>query len=175
MNRMLLTVTLALLTGVGTGVGLVATVPSAQAQPARALPTDCSPGMLVVAQRDGRFGCVEPSKALALTSCREGDFITVNAFGDLRCQGIALSGGSTKALLPSCSSGQVLRSDGGGSWRCVSAATSVPGCSSGQFLQSEGGGSWRCVSSPSALPSCSSGQILVAESSSSWRCGDAKR
>jgi hypothetical protein len=99
---------------------------------------------LVVAQGEDRFACVEPRAALALSGCHDGDFVTMDAFGRLRCQSISTSS-TTKALLPNCSSGQFLQSDGGGSWKCVPASSTMPSCSSGQILVSEGSSGWRCT------------------------------
>ena len=119
-----------------------ATLASADSSHAATIPNDCSSGQLLVSQGNNTFACVSPSRALALYGCNEGDFITMKS-GELRCQGITSSTWNVKALLPSCSSGEFLQSEGFGSWRCVSAPTSLPSCSSGETIVMDGG--WRCT------------------------------
>jgi hypothetical protein len=110
------------------------------------IPNDCSSGALLVSQGGGNFSCVSPSRALQLSGCHDGDFVTMSSSGELACQGISSTTWSVKALLPNCSSGQVLQSEGFGSWRCVSPSSlnTLPSCSSGETIVMDGG-SWRCT------------------------------
>lgn len=73
-------------------------------------------------------------------------------------------------VLPTCSSGQFLQSEGFGKWRCLEADKVIPSCSSGETLRSEGYSSgWKCDRKPQ-MPSCSSGEVWVSEGGDSWRC-----
>jgi len=129
----------------GASLCALASVATARAD---ALPTgptipSCPLDSLLVSQGNSTFACVAPDHALKLSGCRDGDFLTTSG-GQLRCKGISGSS-STKALLPDCSSGQVLQSEGSGSWRCVSPTASLPSCSSGDTLVSEGSSGWKCT------------------------------
>jgi hypothetical protein len=81
------------------------------------LPADCSSGELVVFDSFGRFQCVAVSEALRLPNCDSGDFLTVE-YGTLKCVGREESSSASHALLPSCSSGETLVSEGFGEWDC---------------------------------------------------------
>ncbi len=144
------------------------TVRDAFAQPraSSSLPAGCSAGQVVVAEGDGRFACRPPSRALQLAGCDAGDFVVSGSSGELRCERPSRTSWGARALLPECSSGASLVSEGFGRWRCVDEV--MPRCSSGESLVSEGGGRWRCAES--ALPRCSSGEILVSEGGGRWRC-----
>lgn len=111
--------------------------------PLASIPNDCSSGSLLVSQGSGSFACVSPNRALQLSGCRDGDFVTTSN-GELVCQGISSTTWSVKALLPNCSSGQILQSEGFGNWRCVSPPAILPSCSSGETIVMDGG-SWRCT------------------------------
>ena len=113
------------------------------------LPDDCSGGEIVVYEGFHRFQCLTPFEALKLSGCDTGDFITVE-YGSLKCIGREEYASASHALLPSCSSGQTLVSEGFGEWDCASRDEAVR----------------------SVLPSCSSGQTLVSEGYSGWRCAD---
>ena len=108
---------------------------------------DCYSGELLVSKGQGQFECVSPSRALALSNCQSGDFVTSTG-SELKCDRPQNMSWNIKALLPSCSSGQVLVSEGFGSWRCVTPSTLpvLPSCSSGEILVSDGGSSWKCAS-----------------------------
>jgi hypothetical protein len=114
----------------------------------RQLPPDCSSGELVVYEGFGEFECVSPFAALGLGGCDSGDFVTVE-YGSLKCVGREEYASASHALLPSCSSGETLVSEGSGQWDCASrdsaARAVLPSCSSGQILVSESGGGWRCA------------------------------
>ena len=113
------------------------------------LPTNCSSGELVVYEGFHRFECLTPFEALKLSNCDSGDFITVE-YGSLKCVGREEYASASHALLPSCSSGETLVSEGFGQWDCASrdsaARAVLPSCSSGQILVSEGSSGWRCAS-----------------------------
>jgi len=119
------------------------------AQPRRppSLPAGCSSGQLVVAEGDGQFVCRPASRALQLAGCDAGDFVVSGGSGELRCERPSRTSWGARALLPECSSGASLVSEGFGRWRCADDV--LPRCSSGEILVSEGGGRWRCASMPS--------------------------
>jgi len=86
------------------------------------LPDDCWSGEIVVATGGGRdFDCVPIREALKLSGCDSGDFVTVNSSGNLACEGPDQFGSSVRALLPDCSSGSTLVSEGFGRWSCHEA------------------------------------------------------
>lgn len=122
---------------------------TALAQPPRApqLPTGCNAGELVVAGSFGRFECRPPSRALQLSGCDAGDFVVAGRGGELRCERPGSASHGIRGLLPECSSGEALLSEGFGRWRCVESP--LPRCSSGETLVSEGSGRWRCAPPPS--------------------------
>lgn len=158
-------VTVVALLAIGAGAS---TLREALAQPrvSPSLPSGCSSGQLVVAEGEGRFACRPASRALQLAGCESGDFVVAGASGELRCERPSRTSWGARALLPECSSGASLVSEGFGRWRCVDEV--LPRCSSGESLVSEGSGRWRCAESP--LPRCSSGEILVSEGGGRWRC-----
>jgi hypothetical protein len=84
----------------------------------RRLPDDCSSGEIVV-YAYGEFECVSVSEALHLSDCSAGDFLTVE-YGTFKCVGREDSASSAHALLPRCSSGEILVSEGFGEWGCAS-------------------------------------------------------
>jgi len=112
-----------------------------------------------------------------LPKCPDGELLVSNGEG-YQCASFESllekhrgSGWGAKNVLPTCSSGEFLQSEGFGSWRCVEGGL-VPRCSSGERLRSEGSSGWRCAQ---GLPSCSSGQVLVAEGGGGWSCKDLDR
>ncbi|MEZ4393836.1 MAG: hypothetical protein R3A48_22415 [Polyangiales bacterium] len=144
----------------------------AAAQPRTlSLPTGCSDGELVVADGSRGFRCRPIRQALRLAGCDRGDFIVADSGGELRCEAPSRTPWGARHLLPECSSGSHLESEGFGRWRCAESA--LPRCSSGESLVSEGSGRWRCVEGP--LPRCSSGEIAVSEGSGRWRCASQSR
>jgi hypothetical protein len=167
--RYVLTLTLALL------VGALARSPlreaSAQPRGAPSLPTNCSDGDIIVAEGTRGFRCRSPRQALRIAGCNQGDFIVTDSSGELRCERASRTSWGARNLLPECSSGNHLESEGFGRWRCIESP--LPRCSSGEVLVSEGSGRWRCIESP--LPRCSSGEVLVSEGSGRWRCASPTR
>ncbi|MFO0626941.1 MAG: hypothetical protein U0325_15120 [Polyangiales bacterium] len=107
------------------------------------LPARCDAGELLVAGSFGRFECRSPSRALALAGCDAGDFVVAGHSGELRCERPANASRGVRGLLPECSAGEVLVSEGFGRWRCVDSP--LPRCASGETLVSEGSGRWRCA------------------------------
>ncbi len=98
----------------------------------------------IVVSRNGKLVCERTQPALGLAFCNDGDHVVTDAFGRLRCERPgATSSGPARGLLPSCSTGEVLVSEGGGAWRC--RPPPLPNCSSGEILVSEGSGSWKCT------------------------------
>ncbi len=83
------------------------------------LPTGCWSGQVVVAAAHGRFECVDLREALRLSSCNDGDFITWDSSGRLECSRPTSFSSGAQALLPQCSSGQILVSEGYSGWRCA--------------------------------------------------------
>jgi hypothetical protein len=84
------------------------------------LPTDCSSGEVVAARSGGGFECVELRELLRLSSCNDGDFVTWDSSGHLECSRPTSFSSGAQALLPQCSSGQILVSEGYSGWRCAS-------------------------------------------------------
>jgi hypothetical protein len=111
-------------------------------QRAGTLPSNCSAGELVVADSFGQFRCRPPGRALQLSGCNSGDFVSINSSGELSCTRPSSFSSGARNLLPSCSSGESLQSEGYGSWRC-SRGVSLPSCSSGESIVADGS-SWRC-------------------------------
>jgi hypothetical protein len=142
--------TLTALAILAAAIALVAiSLHDAGAQPrAAAVPANCDRGQLLVADSQGRFVCTSPRSALQLSGCQTGDFVVTDSSGDLRCERPSSTTWNVRALLPSCSSNELLVSEGFGAWRCASARSLgiLPSCSSGEILVSEGSGSWRCTS-----------------------------
>lgn len=131
-------------------------------------PSECAEGQIVVAVGRGQLGCRSVRQALALSGCQRGDFVVAGSSGELRCEAPSTSSSGARGLLPQCSSDQIVVSEGGSGWRCVSRLPDrlLPSCSSGEYLAADGS-SWRCRT---PLPSCSSGESLVSAGSNSWRC-----
>ena len=99
-----------------------ASSPVAAQDRTRELPDDCWSGEIVVATGGGsEFECVPVKEALKLSGCDSGDFVTVNSSGNLACEGPDQFGSSVRALLPDCSSGSTLVSEGFGRWSCHEA------------------------------------------------------
>ena len=93
--------------------------PVAADEEQRVLPEDCSSGEIVVYAGFNEFECASPFEALHLSGCDSGDFVTVE-YGSLKCVGREEMNSASHALLPSCSSGQILVSEGFGEWDCAS-------------------------------------------------------
>ena len=131
----------------GAGLTLVfaAVTRDAIAQPRRppSLPAGCSAGQIVVSEGDGQFVCRSPGRALQLAGCSSGDFVVSGHNNELRCERPSSTSWGVRNLLPDCSSGAMLVSEGFGRWRCVESI--LPRCSSGEILVSEGSGQWRCA------------------------------
>lgn len=107
-----------------------------------------------------------------LPQCRSGELIVATDQG-YRCASLEslmkdMRGSSwgTEFVMPTCSSGQLLQSEGFGKWRCLDENKLLPRCSSGETLRSEGSSGWTCE----RQPSCSFGEVLVSEGGNSWRC-----
>lgn len=90
----------------------------AEAQTAPALPTSCSRGELVLYDGGGRFTCASVADALRLSGCSSGDFVTAASGGGLHCVRPSNVSWDVRGLLPDCSSGSTLVSEGFGRWRC---------------------------------------------------------
>ncbi len=112
----------------------------------------CEQGALLVSTGDG-YACkrlAEVFKAARSTSSWGAEFV-----------------------LPECSSGQLLESEGFGRWKCVDRASLFPSCSSGETLRSEGSSGWRCTQLQ-VFPQCSSGEMLVGAGGRDFRCEKPK-
>ncbi|NMC70905.1 MAG: hypothetical protein GYA57_12695 [Myxococcales bacterium] len=83
------------------------------------LPTGCWSGQVVVAASSGRFACVDLREALRLSGCNDGDFLTWDSSGHLACTRPNVFSSGSRGLLPECSSGEILVSEGFGRWRCA--------------------------------------------------------
>lgn len=75
----------------------------------------CSRGEVLVAGSSGRFHCEELQSLLP--RCDDGELLS-NRDGRLRCVGGDQSEWGVEGLLPHCSSGAILVSEGFGRWRC---------------------------------------------------------
>lgn len=129
------------------GLALVAILGSAAAGQGSVptLPESCRDGEVVVSGGAGRFECVELGDLLRTRSCSSGDLVTVGAFGALECISPSrVDLGARERLLPDCSSGEALVSEGFGRWGCARGL--LPDCSSGAVLVSEGFGRFGCAS-----------------------------
>lgn len=83
------------------------------------LPTGCWSGEVVVARSGGGFECLDLREMLHLSGCNDGDFITWDSSGHLECSRPTSFSSGAQALLPQCSSGQILVSEGYSGWRCA--------------------------------------------------------
>ena len=88
--------------------------------PANSLPR-CEAGELIVSTGDG-YACKQVQEVLERARGRSSNF---------------------QFVLPDCSSGQTLESEGFGRWKCVDRGMVLPSCSSGEVLRSEGSSGWR--------------------------------
>jgi hypothetical protein len=80
----------------------------------------CNRGDVVIAG-DGELVCVSPDDLrFRGLSCSEGQFLSLDTWGELRCVGPSTSSSGARGLLPECSSGETLVSEGFGRWRCQS-------------------------------------------------------
>jgi hypothetical protein len=83
------------------------------------LPQDCRDGEVVVSRGHGEFECKELTELLGTRPCSSGDVVIVDSFHALACvQPNKLDLGARDAL-PSCSSGEILVSEGFGRWTCA--------------------------------------------------------
>lgn len=79
----------------------------------------CDSGDVVVSDGGDRVRCVEPDE-IDLVRCDDDEVLGTDTWGHLRCVGPSSSSWGVRGLLPSCSSGDTLVSEGFGSWRCQS-------------------------------------------------------
>jgi hypothetical protein len=81
------------------------------------LPQDCRDGEVVVSRGHGEFECKDLTELLGTRPCSSGDVVIVDSFRALACvQPNKLDLGDA---LPSCSSGEILVSEGFGRWTCA--------------------------------------------------------
>jgi hypothetical protein len=85
------------------------------------LPDDCWSGEIVVAESGGEFDCMPLRDALRMSGCDDGDFLTYDSSGGIECTSRSQFSSGARDLLPQCSSGQILVSEGYGGWRCADA------------------------------------------------------
>jgi hypothetical protein len=83
------------------------------------LPNDCWSGEIVVAESGGEFDCMPLRDALHMSGCDDGDFLTYDASGGIDCTSPSQFSSGARDLLPQCSSGQILVSEGYSGWRCA--------------------------------------------------------
>lgn len=102
-----------------------------------------------------------------------GDGYACKRLQDVFKAGRASAPWGAEYLLPECSSGQLLESEGFGRWKCVDRASLFPSCSSGETLRSEGSSGWRCTQAQ-VFPQCSSGEMLVGAGGRDFRCEKPK-
>lgn len=113
-------VVLAVLFGVLLGQVLPQSAPHALGQDRPlTLSSSCSDGDIVVADGGSRLRCVDPDD-LRLRSCDDDELLGTDSSGRLRCVGPSSTPWGVRGLLPDCSSGDTLVSEGFGRWRCQS-------------------------------------------------------
>ncbi|MBN1772999.1 MAG: hypothetical protein JXB32_17145 [Deltaproteobacteria bacterium] len=83
------------------------------------LPTGCWSGEVVVARSGGGFECQDLREYLHLSGCNDGDFVTWSSNGHLSCTRPNWTSSGSRGLLPECSSGEIVVSEGFGRWRCA--------------------------------------------------------
>lgn len=81
----------------------------------------CARGDVVVGGDSGELVCVAPG-TLRFNSlpCDDGEFLRTDTWGALQCVGPSGFSSGARGLLPECSSGDTLVSEGFGRWRCQS-------------------------------------------------------
>ncbi|HSN92375.1 MAG TPA: hypothetical protein VLS93_14180 [Anaeromyxobacteraceae bacterium] len=99
----------------GTGLGAAVAAQS----PAPVLPSGCKDGEVVVSRGQGGFACADLRELLGLRRCSKDDFLAVDAFGRIECVTPSDVGRGSRALLPRCSRGETLVSEGLGGWSCA--------------------------------------------------------
>jgi hypothetical protein len=125
----------------------------------------CEPKKLLVAGANGQLECASLNEVLKAQDCT--GVLTFSNGDGLKCLKPSTTSWSAELLLPDCSAGLVLLSDGFGRWKCVEKKELLPQCSTGEVLVSEGSSGFRCSE---LLPRCSSGEELESEGSGRWRC-----
>lgn len=148
--------------GFALALGALPTV-EAQSRPP-ALPK-CEPRRMLVTSSSGQWECATLEELLSARGCS--GVLQYTSSDGLKCLRPESSSSVAELLLPTCSSGLLLASEGFGRWRCIERRELMPDCSSNETLVSEGSGRWRCAES---LPRCSSGEELESEGSGRWRC-----
>lgn len=144
---------------------LVALVSRVEAQGKTAALPKCEAHKLLVSAADGQFMCASLEDVLSATGCA--GVLRYTRSDGLKCLKGSSSSWGAELLLPECSSGALLVSEGFGRWKCVEKRELFPECSSGESMVSEGGGRWKCTE---LIPRCSSGEELESEGGGRWRC-----
>lgn len=85
------------------------------------LSSSCSTGDLVVFDGSDRLRCIDPED-VELRRCDSNEVLGTDSSGHVRCVGPSSTPWGAEGLLPSCSSGDTLVSEGFGRWRCQSPA-----------------------------------------------------
>ena len=106
---------------VGVGADRFMDEPSTALAQARGVSIEgsCDRGDLLVFDGSDRARCVDPDE-LEFNTCDSGEVMGTDSSGHLRCVGPSTSSWGIRGLLPNCSSGDTLVSEGFGSWRCQS-------------------------------------------------------
>lgn len=146
---------------IATAAALVSRV-EAQSKPAGLPKCD---GKKLIVSNNGQFECASLNEVLKAIDCN--GVLRFSSSDGLRCAKATSNSWGAELLLPDCSSGTVLQSEGFGRWKCVEPKELLPSCSSGEVLVSEGSGRFRCHE---LLPRCSSGEELESEGGDRWRC-----
>jgi hypothetical protein len=92
---------------------------SAQSREGLTLDGTCNRGDVLVYSGTNRTQCI-PAGRLELLQCREQDVVGTDTWGPLRCTSPSTTSSGARGLLPECSSGETLVSEGFGRWRCQS-------------------------------------------------------
>lgn len=76
----------------------------------------CSRGEILVYEGSGKASCAE-LRELKFPRCQDGEFLTATSSG-LACVGPSSTPWGAKGLLPECSTGDIVVSEGFGRWKC---------------------------------------------------------
>jgi hypothetical protein len=87
--------------------------------PVMPVPGGCDRGDVVIATGSSTFECVAPKDLLGLRGCDDGEFVGIDSSGAFQCVGASTTPWGIRGLLPDCSSGATLVSEGFGRWKCV--------------------------------------------------------
>ena len=82
----------------------------------------CSRGEVMVFEDASHLRCVDAA-ALRPIQCADHEFLGTDGWGRLRCVGPSRTSWGARGLLPVCSSGEIVVSEGFGRWGCSAPPT----------------------------------------------------